>query len=209
MGWRWWAPEKSQAETSLEALQRDDSTSSQDDEISVTLVETPVDRAPGSPLSCLNEGAPLHVGDRVQLATSFTVQETGIVSIIRDGAPCVTLDYDERGEIVLAGTTDLSDVYRTSCLMDPGTSDAVRDGGFLLQVHTVEQRGKDVYVVGRARGEVTRGRTAVVSPWTEPSERFAKVKEVEELPDGGVGVLLAERDASTFEYGDEVQYFAR
>ncbi|WP_426247329.1 hypothetical protein [Nocardioides sp. LHG3406-4] len=208
MGWRFWAAEKSEAETSLEALQEEDSSSAGGDGIMVSVVETPADRAPGSPLSCLNEGDPVHVGDRVQLATSFGVQETSIVSITCEGAPSVTLRYDERGEIVLDSTTDLSDVYRTSCLMDPNTSDAVPDGGFLLQVHTAEQRDKDVYVVGRASGRVTQGRTAVVSPWTDPRERFAKVKEVEELPDGRIGVLLAKRDASTFEFGDEVQYFA-
>jgi hypothetical protein len=211
MGWRFWASDTSEAEKSLEALQRGapatDRFAEIEDEIFVTLTANPADRSPGSPLACLNEGGAVSVGDAVQLATSFTTQETRIVSITRDGVPCSTLDFDERGDIVLSEDTDLSEVYRTSILTDPGTEDASSEQHFLVQVHSAEQRGKDVYVVGRSSGEVTSGVEVVVSPWTDPTKRFAKVTMVEQLADARVGILLAKHDASAMEHGDEIVHF--
>lgn len=209
MGWRFWASDKSEAEKSLDALQqggapREKTLQDYEDEIFVTVTENPADRAPGSPLACLNEGGTVHVGDRVQLCTTFTQQETSIVSITRDGVPCRSLAYDERGVVVLADDADLTEVYRTSYLQDAGTVDPTDDHQFMLQVHSAEQRGKDVYVVGRATGHVTVGTTTVVSPWVDARDRFAKVKSVDQLPDGSTGLLLAKRDASTIEHGDEV-----
>lgn len=208
MGWRFWTSDKSEAEKSLDALQQGGTLPQKtlqdyEDEIFVTLTETPVDRAPGSPLSCLNEGGTVRVGDRVQLRTTFTLQETTIVSITRDGVPCRSLANDEHAVVVL-GDADLADAYRTSYLQDSGTVDPTDDHQFLLLVHSAEQRGKDAYVVGRAIGHVEVGATAVVSPWVDARDRFAKVKAVEQLPDGRTGLLLAKRDASTIELGDEV-----
>jgi hypothetical protein len=217
MGWRFWTPEKSEAQKNLDALQQDTTKRSSkmtdldldaiEAEIFVTLTQTPADRAPGSPLACLNEGGPVHVGDRVQLSTSFTVQETSIVSITRDGTPCTTLDFDEHANIVLADDADLSDVYRTSILQDPGTDETAGEIRFLLQVHTAEQRDKDVYVTGRATGDLAPGAEAVVVPWTDPAKRFATVKRVDRLPEDRVGLLLAKKNTTTLEYGDEIQHF--
>jgi hypothetical protein len=213
MGWRFWAPDKSDAEKSLQALQQGSTKGggkvvpAYEDEIFVTLTETPVDRAPRSPLSVVNEGRPVHVGDRVQLATTLTTQETSIVSITRDGVPCTVLELDEHGVIVLDDAADLTDVYRTSYLLDAGSTETQNDSGFLVQVHTAEQRGKDVYVVGAPRGAVVLGGQTVVSPWTDPDRRFVTMTSVDHLPDGRVGVLLAKRDASTIEYGDEIMGF--
>lgn len=215
MGWRFWAPGKSDAEKSLEALQQGSTkgtgktAAAWEDEIFVTLTATPVDRAPRSPLSVLNEGAPVRVGDRVQLATTLTTQETSIVSITRDGVRCTVLELDEQGVIVLDDAADLTDVYRTSYLLDAGSTETEtqNDGGFLVQVHAAEQRGQDVYVTGAPRGPVVTGRQTVVSPWTDPDRRFVTVLSVDDLPDGRVGVLLAKRDASTIEYGDEIMGF--
>jgi hypothetical protein len=209
MGWRFWTSDKSEAEKTLDALQQGGSPPKKslpdyEDEIFVTVTENPVDRAPGAPLSCLNEGDTVSVGDRVQLRTAFTQQETTIVSITRDGVACRSLANDEHGVVVLADDTDLTEVYRTSYLQDAGTDDPTDDYRFLLQVHSAEQRGKDVYVVGRATGQVEVGTTTVVSPWVDARDRFAKVKSVDQLPDGSTGLLLAKRDASTIEYGDEV-----
>lgn len=209
MGWRFWTSDTTEAEKSLDALQqggspREKTLQDYEDEIFLTLTENPADRSPGSPLSCLNEGGTVRVGDRVQLCTTFTRQETSIVSITRDGVACRSLDFDERAVVVLAGDADLTEVYRTSILQDGGTVDPPDENEFLLRVHSAEQRDKDVYVVGRAIGHVAVGARTVVSPWVEVDDRFAKVKAVDQLPDGGTGLLLAKRDASTIQYGDEV-----
>jgi hypothetical protein len=212
MALRPWSSKKSEAQKSLEALQRGEAGVAEkdlaetladvEDEIFVSVTSNPSDRSPGSPLTCLNEGGLVRVGDRVRLSTSFTKQETHIVAITQDGVAAATLDHDERGEVVLSDDTDLSEVYRTSVLTEPDTEDD--EMTFLVQVHSAEQRGRDVYVLGRASGDVTPEVEAVVSPWTDPSKRFAKIVSVDHLPDGQVGLLLAKRDASTLEHGDEI-----
>lgn len=210
MGWRFWTSDKSEADKSLEALQggrktRDQWLADIEDEIFVTLTDNPTDRSPGSPLPCLNEGGTVRVGDRVQLCTTFATQETSIVSMSRDGVPIRSLEIDERADVVLVSAADLTDVYRTSYLQDAGTVDDQDERAFVLQVHSAEQRDRDVYVVGRASGHVEPGAETIVSPWIDPAKRFAEVRTVDQLPDGRVGLLLAKRDASTFEHGDEVQ----
>jgi hypothetical protein len=210
MGWKLWGSRTTEADRSLAALRRGETTSTPtladyEDELFVSLTANPTARTPGSPLACLNEGGSVRVGDRVQLATSFTTQETRIVAMSRDGVPCSTLDFEERADVVLADDADLTDVYRTSILTDPGSAPAADEQLFLLQVHTAEQRGKDVQVAGKAQGTVEPGHEVVVSPFNDaPDKRFATVRAVDVLPDGRVGLTLAHRDASAFEHGDEV-----
>jgi hypothetical protein len=172
--------------------------------ILLTLTATPAVKTPGSPISVLNEQARVHRGDRVQLVTFDRTQETQIVSITRGGVPADSIEYDERGDIVLDAATDLSGVYRTSCLQDPDSDDDWPEGWFSLQIQAFETRGTDLFVVGPTRGRVTEGRRVTFQPAPEDDERTAKVKAIELQPDGRWGLLLDDTAAAGIEYGDEL-----
>jgi hypothetical protein len=204
MGW-FSKADKSEAEQALAQL-HEGTEADLSDGVFLTLTSTPSQRTPGSPLSVVNEGDPVRVGDPVQLVTFERTQETSIVALTQGGVDVDSLPFDERGEVVLDAATDLSEVYRTACLQDPGSPDTVRDGWFRLQVQTVAQRDGGVLVVGPARGEIRKGRRVTLEPWLTEDERSAKIEAVEPQPDGRLGLLLADCDAAELEYGDEVSY---
>jgi hypothetical protein len=216
----WWSrrPEKSDAELTLEALEHqpasvqpetDDAGGVEELQTGVflTLTATPASRTPGSPLSVLNEGDPVHAGDRVQLVTFGRTQETAIAALSRGGLPLQTLERDEEGQVVLGNDVDLGDVYRTAALQDPESDEDLPEGWFLLQVQAVEQHGTDVVVVGPALGEIGKGQRVTLEPTLGDDDvRTARVLDVRPQPDGAVCLVLGDADARLIEYGDEVSF---
>ena len=215
MGW-FSKRDKSEAEQSLEALRQGAAQhqvappEEQDGEpfepgVWLQLTAAPERRTPGSPLSVLNESDPVRVGTPVQLCSFGRGQETIIVSITRDGVPVDVLEQDERGEVVLGDDVDLSEIYQAAIVQGAG-EEVSYDGVFALQVRTIEQRGKDVFVTGPTMGTPTKGERAILNPTIGDDDvRFARIKEVEAQPDGtALGLLLGKLDPSSLEIGDEV-----
>ena len=211
MGWFSGKSGMSDAERSLVALQQGGPTAGAEEggddwvELFVTLRETPATRSPGTRLAVVNQGTVASVGQEVLLHNTFSEHATRIVAMYRDGQPVDTLGSDEEGDVVLDDATDLSEVYRVSALVslsDAGTDDYA----FMMLVHSAEQRGKDAYVVGAATGSTNKGEVVIVAPWDEddPDSRAPHVRSVESLADGRTALLLAKRDASVMQYGDEV-----
>jgi hypothetical protein len=220
VSWRFWRPQESEAEQTLDGLEQQsavavtpgptaaDPAATADPYaglgILLTVAATPIAKAPGSPISVVNEQEPVRLDDKAQLVTFARTQETTIVSITRGGVPVQVLEYGEHADIVLEPGTDLGEVYRTSCLQDPDSDDDWPEGWFSLQVQAFEPRGIDLFVVGPARGRITEGRRVTFQPAQGEEDRTAKIKSIELQPDGRWGLLLDDTPAQGIEYGDEL-----